>query len=249
MINSLYIAHLRNAEYFQFISSARDIFAQSEIDREYFGALYDELEELLKAAENAMAFEKKSEKVREKNEADRYRDRLHSKLFNYLKSILYDERDVRCDDAQAVMKVVREAGNPTKLAENAESALLTALGNKLEPFRSQLESIGAQQILDDLMEANRRFIALETECRAIIAAQKISNVPLSMSAVRKQIDPLYRSIINAINGFCNIPSKREAYREFITDMNVLVARYDATLAGRKTEKKDRKTETCETCGK
>ena len=48
MINTLYTVRLRNAEYFQFISSARDIFAQSEIDREYFGALYDELEELLK---------------------------------------------------------------------------------------------------------------------------------------------------------------------------------------------------------
>jgi len=247
MINTLYIVRLRNAEYFQFMSSVRDIFAKLCVDREYFGSLNDELVEHLNAAEAAMALEKKSEKIREKNEMDRYRDRLHSKLFNYLKSILYDERDDRFDDAQAVMKVVKEAGNPTKLAENAESALLTALGNKLEPLRNRLQVIGAQEIVDDLMEANRQFIVLETECREIIAAQKLSNVPLSMAAVRKQADPVYRAIVNVINGFCNIPSKKEAYRELVIEMNVLVARYEAMIANRKREKKVKEPVLCETC--
>jgi hypothetical protein len=50
---------------------------------------------------------------------------------------------------------------------------------------------------------------LETECREIIAAQQLSGAPLSMAAVRKQMGTLYRAIINAVNGFCNIPSKKE----------------------------------------
>jgi len=229
------------------MSSAHDIFAKLGVDREYFGSLYDALGDHLKAAEAAMALEKRSEKIREKNEADRYRDRLHSKLFNYLKFILYDERDARFDDAQAVMKVVKEAGNPTKLAENAESALLTALGNKLEPLRNRLEAIGAQQIVDDLMDANRQFIALEKECREIIATQKLTNTPLSMAAVRKQADPVFRVIVNAINGFCNIPTKKEIYRELVAEMNVLVARYDAMLANRKREKKEKVPVLCDTC--
>jgi len=95
MINTLNIARLRNAEYYQFMISASDIFAKISIDREYFSLFFDEFDKLLKVAANAMTLEKKSEKIREKNEADRYRDCLHSKLFNHLKSILYDERDVR----------------------------------------------------------------------------------------------------------------------------------------------------------
>ena len=239
MIQKFQMATLRNAEHFQFISSTCDNFARFGVDRENLGPLYDALGEHLKTAEAALAVEKKNAKVREKNDMDRYRDRLHSKLFNTLKAILYDEKDARFDDAQEVMRVVKEAGNPTRMAENAESAMLTALGNKLEPYRNRLEAIGAQTIVDDLMEANRLFIALEKECRDILAAQKLGQTPPSMSAVRKQIDPVYRDIINAINGYCVIPAKKEAYSELVAEMNVLVAKYDALLAARKREKKEK----------
>ena len=237
MIQKIQIQNLRNAEYFQFISSVHDILVKMGAGSESFACLYEALGQLLKTAEKAMSLEKKNEKVREKNEADRYRDRLHSKLFNYLKTILYDEKDPRFDDAQTVMRVVKEAGNPTQLAENAQSAMMTALGNKLEPVRKQLEATGAQSIVDDMMEANRQFIAIEIEYRQMLAAQKLDDTTVSMSTARKQTDPVYRAIINAINGLYGIPSQKEAYREMVTEMNVLAARYDALLAARKREKK------------
>ena len=211
MVNKFARHNLRNAEYFQFISSAIDIFAKFKVDEETFACLFEELRRLQPLAEAAMIAERRSEKVREKNEADRYRDRMHSKLFNYLKYILYDDRDPRFEDAQAVMRVVKEAGNPTRLTENAQSAMMTALGNRLEPLRAQLEAIGAQAIVNDMMEANRQFIIAETEMREMLAAQKLDDAPTSMSAARKQIDPVYRAIVNAINGYCGIPSKRDAY--------------------------------------
>ena len=125
----------------------------------------------------------------------------------HLKSILYDEKDPRFDDAQQVMRVVKDVGNPTRLAENAESAMLTALGNRLEPYRNSLEAIGAQPMVDALLEAKRQFIALEIECREIIASQQLNKVP-SMGTVRKQIDPIYRAMVSAITGYANVPSKK-----------------------------------------
>ena len=59
-----------------------------------------------------------------------------------------------------------------------------------------------------------------------------------MGTIRKQIDPVYRAIVSAINGYANIPSKQEAYKELVTEMNVLVAKYDALLMGRKSSKKE-----------
>ena len=224
---------LRNPEYFQFMDSAHVIFGKYGIVRENSGFLYDAMGENLKIAEGALAAERRNEKVREKNEADRYRDRLHSKLFNYLKTILYDERDPRFDDAQTVMRVVKEAGNPTRLSENAQSAMMTALGVKLEPLRSQLEAIGAQQIANEMLEANRQFIAIERELREMLAAQKSSETPTSMSAVRKQIDPLYRAIVSAINAYTKTNAKKEECKDLISEMNVLIARYNAILAARK----------------
>ena len=69
-----------------------------------------------------------------------------------------------------------------------------------------------------------------------------------MKSVRKQIDPIYKAIRNFINGYCGIPAKKDAYREPVAEMNVLIARYDAMIAARKREKKEKPAE-CEECGK
>jgi len=89
MINNFGIRNLRNAEYCQFMVSVFDLFTQCDFVRGNFEYLYESMGESLRAAETALAAERKNEKVKEKNEADRYRDRLHSKLFNYLKAVLY----------------------------------------------------------------------------------------------------------------------------------------------------------------
>ena len=227
------IQSLRNAEYVQFISSACNIFDRFGVDRENLGPLYEQLVQYLGDAEAAMAIEKVNEKIREKNEKDRYRDRLHSKLFNYVKSILYDEKDPRFNDAQIVMRVLREVGNPTHLAENAESTMITALGNRLEPYRPQVTAIGAINMLNALLQANQEFISLEIEARDIAAFYKLTSAP-AMPTVRKQIDPLYRTIVAAINGYANLPSKQEEYREIVAEMNVLVKKYDMLLLQRKS---------------
>ena len=247
MINSFSFKDLRNPEYFQFMVSVSDLFRKSGFVGANFEYLYSSMVENLRAAEAALAAERKNEKVKEKNEADRYRDRLHSKLFNSLKAILCDERDPRFDDAQTVMRVVKEAGNPTRLAENAQSAMMTALGNRLEPYRSQLEAIGVQQTVDEMIEANRRFITVERELREMLAAQRLSDTPVSMSAVRKQVDPVYRAIVTGVNVFACIPSKMEECKELIAEMNVLIARYDLLLSTRKKEKKERQPMLCEEC--
>ena len=247
MIDMYSFRNLRNAEYYQFMVSVFDLFTKCGFVRENFEYLYESMGASLQVAETALAAERKNEKVREKNEADRYRDRLHSKLFNYLKAILYDERDPRYDDAQTVMRIVKEAGNPTRLAENAQSAMMTALDNRLEPYRTQLEAIGAQQTVDEMREANRRFIAVETELRGMLADRKLSDTPLSMSTVRKQIDPVYSTIIAGVNVFTGIPSKAEECKELIAEMNVLIARYDALLSARKKEKKEKQPALCDEC--
>jgi len=119
--------------------------------------------------------------------------------------------------------------------------MLTALGNRLEPYLNQLEAIGAQPMVDALLEANRQFIALEIECREITASQQLNKTP-SMGTIRKQIDPVYRAIISAINGYANVPSKKDAYMELVTEMNVLVAKYEALLMGRKSGRKEEPAE-------
>ena len=231
MVNKYDISGLRNAEHVQFIGGVCDVVARYRVDWELLEPFYLVLDECRIAEETALAAEKSSEKTREKNEADRYRDRLHSKLFNYVKSILYDDRDPRYDNALRVMKTLHDTGNPTHLAENVESAMLSALGTRLEAHRAEVDAIGAGDMANALAEANSRFIALEKECRQIAATAKDSG-GLSLSALRKQTDPAYRALVGVVNGYAGLSSKREAYRMLVAEMNKLVEKYGSLLSQR-----------------
>jgi hypothetical protein len=138
------------------------------------------------------------------------------------------------------MKVIRETGNPTRLPENAESAMLTTLGNRLEPCRADLEIIGALPHLEKLLEANRQFMQLESECRELTAAGKLAAIP-STTTIRKQVDSAYRRIVDMLSVFIQLNGDAN-YKTLIADLNTLIEKYDALLAARKGRKKEEEKE-------
>jgi hypothetical protein len=237
MINKFQMQDLRSAEHMQFSVDADAIFRKHQAESQRLSPFYNEYSRLVKVEEASMAVETGNALVGEKGVAEHYRDKLHSKLFNYVKAILYDDEDPMFDAAQRVMAVIKSVGNPTRLPENAESAVITTLGNKLELYRADLEAIGAQPHVDKLLEANRRFMQLETECRAVIAARSLVAQP-PVTTVRKQVDPVYRTIVNTINLAVRLQPDEGAYEELIAEMNTLTGKYDALLAQRKGKKKD-----------
>ena len=231
MIRKLKLSGLRNAEHMQFITDACVIFDRHGNAIGELTAFRDELSILRQEEETAMAVERSNAKIKEKNEADRTRDRLHSALFNYLKSILYDDTDPRYTSAQRLMQVMKETGNPNQLAENAQSAMLTTLGNKFDACPAEVADTGAQTHIDKLMSANRLFMQLESECRDINTARSQSPVR-SVGAIRKQIDPVYRKMVDAINVLITLNGEAP-YTGMVADLNTLVSKYDALLNQRK----------------
>jgi hypothetical protein len=234
MIEKFQIVQLRIPEHLQFTTDSGIIFDKYNLESNVLSSFYQKHAFLRGQEEKAMALGVKNKKIKEKNEVELYRDRLHGKLFNYVKSILYDEKDPLFVPAQDVMSVIKSVGNPTRLSENAETALITTLGNKLEPYNHNLEAIGAKQHLDKLLEANRLFAQLETECREIASERTQANLP-SVTAIRKEIDVVYRQIVNAINVFIQLNGE-ERYGAFVADLNTLVSKYGSLIAQRKTRK-------------
>ncbi|MDR1172582.1 MAG: DUF6261 family protein [Bacteroidales bacterium] len=237
MINKFPMQNLRSAEHLQFNTAADTVFQKYQAESQRLSPFYHEYSRLVKQEEVSMATETGNALVREKSVVEHYRDKLHSKLFNHVKAILYDEEDPQFDAAQRVMAVIKSVGNPSRLSENAESAVITTLGNKLEPYRADLEAIGAQPHVDKLLEANRRFIQLEAECRTAAATRSLTAQP-SVTSVRKQVDPVYRTIVNTINIAVRLQSGEGAYEEMIAEMNILTGKYDALLAQRKGKKNE-----------
>jgi hypothetical protein len=231
MTRKIHLSHMHNADHYLFIYSVCAILRKYNISIEFILKLLERLEALCKEEEEAFTFEKTNAKVREKDEADRYRDNLHSRFFNYVKSILYDKNDPHFEDAQKVMEVLKSVGNPTQLPENVESTVIITLGNKLEPLGASVEIIGAKPMLEALLTANSRFMVLEQETRELTSVKK-SNQP-SVSAVRKRVDPVYRAIVGIINGLIELPEEKAAFKDLIAEMNVLITKYELLILARK----------------
>jgi hypothetical protein len=231
-INKFVTRNLLNAEFYQFLVSANAIFDSHKIDFDRLQPLYEALQSHAVQMEISLASERRNEKIRKKNEMDTRRDRLHGRLFNYLKYILFDETDERYNDAREVMNIVRTVGNPTQLSENRQSALMTTLGNRLRQANDKLEAIGAKEIVDQMMDANTQFIELERQVREITAAQKTEGMPSAGNA-RREAYEVYRTIVDAINAFAKMQHKKEKYADIVTDMNVLVNRYNTMMAARR----------------
>jgi hypothetical protein len=240
MFHKCNLNNLRNADHYMFIYSACAILRKYNISIEFILKLIERLEALCKEEEEAFTFEKTIAKVREKDEADRYRDNLHRRFFNYVKSILYDKQDPHFDDAQAVMEVLKSVGNPTQLPENVESTLLIALGNKLEACSASVAAIGAKPMLDALLTANRKFMGLEQETREMTFVKKANQQ--SVTAVRKKVDPVYRAIVGIINGLIELPEEKEAFKDLISEMNILIAKYELLILARKNAQADKTDE-------
>jgi len=231
-IKKLTLAHLRNAEHQRFVDDADKIYDKYQLELQLMSPFYAEFKRLKEEEAKSMTVERNNAKVKEKGRAERNRDKLHSKLFNSVKYITYDESDPLFEAAQRVMTVIKSVGNPKHLAENAESSMLINLGVKLEPYRADLEALGVQVHLDKLLDANNEFIQLEMECRDIVTARSLANT-LSMVAVRREIDAVHRTIVAGFNMQIKLKGE-EDYRTFVADLNTLIDRYESLLAQRKT---------------
>jgi hypothetical protein len=83
------------------------------------------------------------------------------------------------------------------------------------------------------LNANEKFIRLQDEWYRAGGEKPSGN----MLAARRQLDPLYRNIVNCINFFAVLHSCGAAYEPFIREHNELVAQYRTIIAQRKARAK------------
>jgi len=102
-------------------------------------------------------------------------------------------------------------------------------------------------LMGEILKAAETALAAERELREMLSDRKLSDTPLSIGAVRKQIDPVYRAIVSGINVFAKTSSKAKECKELVAEMNILIARYDTLFSSRKREKKEKQPTLCDEC--
>jgi hypothetical protein len=230
MINSLNSGNLRNPEHVNFVNEIVSVLKKHNPDNPLLKDCCDEIFALRDEEVQAMDVELGNVLSKQVSAAEQYRDRLHGGLYYYVKSFLYDDAEAaRFDAAQRIMRIMQQVGNPTKLSDSAETALLDKLADQLQTYAADLELLGATGRLQKLTDANRRFVELSTTRREDNLSRPSGNV----KAVRLKIDPVCKALVNAIN---LLSRKDTRYAGLIDDFNAVTAKYNQLLSNRQSRK-------------
>jgi hypothetical protein len=178
-----------------------------------------------------------------KEKAEQQRDHRYGAFVAFVRNALYDSRPEVNEAAESIMEVLKNAGNPVKLSDSKETAELYSLVARLEPLAPQIALIGADVRLQELKDANREFELQQDEWYKA-GAQKLTG---SLSAIRKQWAPVYKSIIYRINAMMEV-NGATSYQTFAAAHNETITHYRNLIAQRRGRNKAEKANTATKVG-
>jgi hypothetical protein len=140
-----------------------------------------------------------------------------------------------------VRKSTIENGDPTRLGLAKETTAINSLVRNLEPFRSDIELIGATNRFNELVTSNRLFEELQIKRNIEKAGKHSGNV----KAARAVTDTAYNAVVERINAQALLYGG-EVFDSYIKEQNAVIEKYINFVARRKgAAKKNEETETKE----
>jgi hypothetical protein len=231
-INFFRTTAMQSGEYVSFMSETDRQIVANDVDKMGLGGLYPLFNSGLTLVQQTHSVSLGNPLTENKDKAEHYRDTRYTAFVLSVRSATYDSDPAISEAAERVLKVVDDIGNPTKLSDSKETSELFNLKTNLQPYSADLQFIGADGRFAELMNANDEFIRLQNKWYKV-GGEKLSG---NMFAARRQLDPVYRNIVNCINSFAALNGVA-AYESFILAHNELIAQYRTIIAQRKTRAK------------
>jgi hypothetical protein len=224
---------MHNGEYISFMSETDRQIVSNDLGRLGLVGIYPLYKDGLTLAQQTYGILRGNPLTEAKDNAENYRDNRYSAFAMFVRNASYDSDPNIGAAADTVLKVIDEIGNPTNLSDSKETAELFNLQSNLQPYHAELRQIGADRRLAELATANEEFIRLQDEWYKAGGKKPSGN----MLIVRRQLDPVYRNIVNCINAFA-ILNGVAAYESFILAHNELIAQYRTIVVQRKAKAKN-----------
>jgi hypothetical protein len=231
--DSIHLNNLRNDAHFQFLTDFITIVnrigaAQLKIEPQFntLRALYaDEDDALKKIAKSAI--------TADLNAADRYRDEIFSGMIDANKAALKHFNN-RVRQSAARLKIVFDTyGNVARKPLDEEtSAIYNIVKDLGQAYAPDVETAALGGWVNELRQANETFSALMLERYDESAAK----TTLVLKEVRRQIDEVYRRIIERINAAVIIEGE-DGYAECVTTLHTVSKRYSDILAQQRGRRK------------
>jgi len=234
-IGKLILNHLRNNEHSQFMNDVDGliaIYGAAELGVE---GQYADFEIALMAERTAMRIELGSIKTRDIKQLDKLRDSTWSAISARVKATLRSPFKQEAESAMVIWYTLKQYGNIYLLSFNEATATFSNLIKDLNSpdNMAHLQTIGITGWVDELKSQSKQFEVLFDE-RNSEMANRISG---DVRAIRKQIDPLYKQIIEKINASLVLEIAQPAAFNFAGSLNQKIKYYKTTLAARYTRSK------------
>ncbi|MDR1156542.1 MAG: DUF6261 family protein [Bacteroidales bacterium] len=223
---------MQKGEYVSFMSETDRQLVANDVNRMRLGGLHPLFKDKLLLVQQTHGVLPGNSLTEAKNNAEYYRDTRYVAFSIAVRSATYNSDPAISEAADRVLKVVDEIGNPTKLSDSKGTARLFNLQTNLQPYSADIQLIGVDGRLAELVSANGEFVRLQDEWYKAGGEKPSGN----MFAARQQLDPVYKNIVNCINSFAVINGVA-AYESFILAHNKLIAQYKTIIASRKTRAK------------
>ena len=236
-IKRIDLNQLRNNEHFQFQTEFKYLVAEYKpttlkietlFNNSYLPLYQNEDEALQKVMKNS--------NTEKREEADKQRDATFKGIASMVNAYLNHYDEEVAEAAYRLNILFDTYGNVATLPLNEEtSAIYNLIQDLRGKYASDAEKVAIPTWINRLDADNAAYEAL----RKSSLNEDASRTELKMKQTRNEIDVVYRDIVNRLEALVLIEGETD-YAEFVKRINLILDKYNHTLAQRKAIKNSQK---------
>lgn len=220
--NGINLQKMTHAEFVAFLAGFLRILKLKTAVCTALKPLVDELERLMALLEQSLVASRTNSYTKLVNDADDYRDMIHSGLIYLLRAYQKCGDNAKMSAARSLFLACREFGLTSLRSANhrEETALLDAMAEKLKGAKYAADLTALPEVATFLtaLEAAMADFKAVFNSKATEEAEKLDYTTLD---IRVQMVPIYRQIIGAAEAMASVGSEPQ-YGEFIHELNGLI---------------------------
>lgn len=223
---------LRNAEHYQFMTEFKT--AIDVVTPEVLGIKdeYPPFATALQKENAALKIEQGSAQTEEAEHWEVSRDAIWDCSMLRIESALISPLAAEIESAKVIKRVFDVYGDIRRHPVNQESGEMSNLvEDLLKPENAQhLVNIHLDKVIPEMKKANDQYIQVVSSRNEDISRRASRDV----RAVRREVDPLYLAIAEAINATITLKLAKPETAKFVEEHKQRVKVYEAKIAARKT---------------
>ncbi|ATA88779.1 DUF6261 family protein [Capnocytophaga stomatis] len=233
-VKGLKIQALQNHEHFGFVSELKLVLEQANIDE--LAKLLEQFSLLVEEENRAFERTAKSSHTKTLSMLDKESGNYYRGLLACVNSAKYSPVKEEKEAADLLLILIKSYGYfISESYESQHSKTVNFIQDmRSEKYKKASELVGTVRWVDWFEKANQNFMEVYRTRRDEKASSKAGTRPLK--SVRKEIDEVYRNIVNHLNAL-NVLKPSNEIIQLTSRINVLIDRLSATMASRSTRAK------------